>query len=201
MNGWLLLLPLTAALLGWLFVRLGWRLLIHPLYPKKIAGFSLQGLLLKKQKAIAKKTGTIAASFFSKRDLEEKITHPGNVKKIMPQAEEHIDHFLRVKLVKAMPVVGMFVGDKTITELKSLFMAELEALFPVIMKSYLSNLEQELDIEKMISDKILLLSPETIQTSFLAATRNQRRVTAWLGALAGFIIGLVQMVVMLLATP
>jgi hypothetical protein len=39
-----------------------------------------------------------------------------------------------------MPMIGMFIGEKTINELKAVFITELESLFPVIMKSYLGNL-------------------------------------------------------------
>jgi len=196
MTWWLLILPLIAALLGWCFVYLALQLLFHPLRPKKMAGFLLQGLIPKQQIKISEKLGAFAASLLSMQEIAEKITHPDNVKKIMPQAEEHIDHFLRVKLVKSMPVVGMFVGDKTINSLKSLFIAELEELFPAIMKNYIGRLQEGFDIEKMVTGRLSALPPELIEKTFLEATRKERRIAGCIGALMGFTIGIIQLLIM-----
>jgi len=133
------------------------------------------------------------------KEIAEKITHPDNVKKIMPQAEEHIEHFLRVKLVKSMPVVGMFVGDKTISSLKSLFMAELEELFPAIMKNYMGRLEDDFDIEKIVAGRLAALPPELVEKAFLETTRKERQMARCMGALMGFIIGIIQLLIMHLA--
>ena len=167
MNWWLSILPFIAAGLGWLFVSLLLRLLFHPLQSKKIWGNTIQGLVPKRQAAFAKEIGHLAASFISVREIEEKITHPDNVKKIMPQATEHIDNFLRVKLVKSMPVVGMFVGDKTINNLKALFVTELEQLFPEIMKNYMGRLQEDFNIEQIVTDKIAAYPPAEIEIAFL----------------------------------
>ena len=118
MNWWLAFTPFIAAAMGWMLVAAALQLLFHPAQPRKIAGWSFQGLFPKKQMVLAAAIGRLSASLIPVKELEQKITHPDNVKKIMPQAEEHIDNFLRVKLVKSMPVVGMFVGDKTINNLK-----------------------------------------------------------------------------------
>lgn len=80
-------------------------------------------------------------------DIQKKIIDPDNIKKMMPMIEEHIDHFLKVKLAKEMPMIGMFIGDKTITQLKTVFMAELEELFPVVMKNYMKSLQNELSAD------------------------------------------------------
>jgi uncharacterized membrane protein YheB (UPF0754 family) len=200
MNWWLLILPLVAAFLGWCFVYLALQLLFHPLHPRKIAGISFQGLIPKKQLEIAKKTGALAASILPVKEIAEKITHPDNVKKIMPQAEEHIEYFLRVKLVKSMPVVGMFVGDKTINSLKSLFMTELEELFPVIMKNYMGRLEEDFDIEKIVAGKLSALPPRQVEKLFLETTRKERQMAGWMGALMGFVIGVIQLLIIQLAT-
>ena len=49
---------------------------------------------------------------------------------ILPLADTHVDDFLRNKLPKAMPVMSMLVGDKTIAQLKAVFMDELRTLLP-----------------------------------------------------------------------
>lgn len=196
MSSWLWLLPVVAAFTGWALFALLQLWLFRPYQPKKIAGLKLWGLLPAKQKAVSEQVGILAASFLSIEEIEEKITHANNVKKIMPHAEEHIDHFLRVKLVKSMPVVGMFVGDKTINSLKALFMTELEELFPEIMKTYMGRLKEDFDIKKIVSGKIAGINGREIELAARKLLSKEFRVMRLSGALLGLLIGLIQLVLL-----
>lgn len=195
---WLYLSPIIAAVSGWLLVSAGLQLLFRPYVPKKIAGIRLQGLIPAQLHLIASKAGQLSASMLSLEEIQEKITHPDNVKKIMPQAEEHIDHFLRVKLVKSMPVVGMFVGDKTINSLKVLFVTELETLFPEIMKSYMGRLQEDFNIEKIVSAKIAAIPPAAIEEAIRQNMKKEWLQLKLFGALAGLLIGCIQLIIILL---
>ena len=193
MNWWLLLTPFIGAIAGWWVVLLLIRMLFHPVNGRKIAGFHIQGIFPARQPAIAAQAGRLSASMLSLQEIEKKITDPENVKKIMPHAEAQIDHFLRVKLVKSMPVVGMFVGDKTINNLKSLFIAELEQLFPEIMKNYMDRLQEDLDIGAIVSAKLAALDPIVIENAFHSTLQKEIRMFKWLGALLGLGIGAIQL--------
>jgi len=193
MNWWLLLTPFIGAIAGWLVVSLLIRMLFHPVNGRKFAGFHIRGIFPARQPAIAAQAGRLSASMLSLQEIEKKITDPENVKKIMPQAEAQIDHFLRVKLVKSMPVVGMFVGDKTINNLKSLFIAELEQLFPEIMKNYMDRLQEDLDIGAIVSAKLAALDPIVIENAFHSTFQKEIRMFKWLGALLGLVIGAIQL--------
>ena len=198
MNWWLYFTPFIAAAMGWLLVYAALKMLFHPRNPEKIAGICFQGIMPKRQQELAAKIGRLSAVLLSLSEIEEKITNPANVKKIMPQAEEHIDNFLRVKLVKSMPVVGMFVGDKTINNLKSLFVAELEQLFPEIMKNYMGRLQEDYNIEEIVTHKIAAIDPAAIETTFLEMMKKELTLAKLLGALLGFIIGWLQLAIILL---
>ena len=131
MNYWLLLIPLLTAATGWLTLQITLLSLFRPFKPRKILGFSLQGILPAKQHQIALKAGQIAAAEFSSfAAIEQKISDPRNMNKIKPLIETHIDDFLRIKLKDQMPMISMFIGDKTINTLKTVFMNEIEELFP-----------------------------------------------------------------------
>lgn len=108
-----------------------------------------------------------------------------NIEDIQPLIEEHLDHFLEVKLIKEMPVVGMFVGDKTIAQLKQLFMQELELLFPEVMNRYLNTLTAKLATEKF--------SLESIRSLILPVLSKELNNILLLGTLSGVLISLVQL--------
>jgi uncharacterized membrane protein YheB (UPF0754 family) len=123
-------------------------------------------------------------------DLEK--TDPGNLEKILPRIDRHIDHFLRVKLVDKMPVVGMLIGEKTVSELKSVFMEEMQALFPVVMSTYMGTLQNRMDIEKIIVEKINRFSSDRLEQIFYATMTKEIRFAGIMGGILGFVIGMLQ---------
>jgi len=193
MTWWIILVPFISALIGWLINSLAVRRLFRPYHPKKFLGFTIQGVIPKQQQLFAEKIGKYAgANFFSFDSIEQKIADPANLDKIMPVIEEHVDEFLRVKLVKEMPMIGMFIGDKTIATMKKIFMQELSSLFPEIMKSYAANLKAEFNPQKIITEKIAGLPMsmiEDIAGTQLNATMRNFKIA---GAATGFAIGLIQ---------
>src|SRR5688572_16796766 len=100
---------------------------------------------------MAQQLGRMAATGFANLDLEQKIGDPANFKKLVPFIENHVDDFLRNKLKEQMPMISMFIGDKTITTLKTVFMQELENLFPQVMKQFASNMKNDPGIEQMVT--------------------------------------------------
>ena len=127
MNFWIVLVPVISAFIGWFTNWIAIKMLFHPKKPIRFLGLTIHGIFPKRQKQFAEKLGKLVSEeLISFREIEEKIANPDNVKKLMPLVEEHIDHFLRVKLAQQMPVISMFIGDKTINQLKQVFIVELE---------------------------------------------------------------------------
>jgi uncharacterized membrane protein YheB (UPF0754 family) len=201
MNYWLILIPLLSAFTGWLTIKVALKLLFRPFEPRKILGFTLQGILPGQKQEIALRAGKImAAEFSSFSGLEQKISDPGNMEKIKPLIESHIDDFLRNKLKEQMPMIGMFIGDKTISTLKVVFMQEIEALFPQVMQQFAGNLKNELDIEQMVISKISGVSPEKIELLLHKNLSKEFQMAAGLGAIIGLLIGLIQLAIILLTS-
>jgi uncharacterized membrane protein YheB (UPF0754 family) len=200
MTWWLYTIPFISAFIHWLTIWMALKLLFHPRQPKNILGFRLQGIFPKRQQQIADNIGRIVGQeLLSFGDIERTITDPENIKKIVPLADEHIDHFLRHKLKQSMPVVGMFIGDKTITQLKTVFLEELESLFPLIMKNYVAHIKEDLDLEKIVTEKIANFSSERLEDMLNQILTKEFRFVEVIGAALGFFIGLLQIFMTLLA--
>lgn len=190
------LLPFISAFIGWFTNWIAIKMLFHPKEPRYILGIRFHGIFPKRQRQFAEKLGKLVSEqLLSFQDIEQKITHPENLKKIMPQVEEHIDHFLRVKLAEQMPVISMFIGDKTISELKSIFTKELETLFPVIMQKYMGSLQDQLDLEKIIVDKVSGFSSDKLEEILNAIMAKEFRFVEVIGGVLGFVIGLLQILI------
>ncbi|HEY6082056.1 MAG TPA: DUF445 family protein, partial [Chitinophagaceae bacterium] len=158
-----------------------------------ILGFKLQGVFPKKQLQIAENLGQVVANeLLSFRDIEEKMTNPEKIKGMIPVLEQHIDHFLRYKLSDAMPVLSMFIGEGTINKIKGIFVTELEELFPELIKQYLSSVENELDLQKIVTDKVAAFSSEKLEIILNHILTKEFRFVEVIGTILGFMIGLLQ---------
>jgi uncharacterized membrane protein YheB (UPF0754 family) len=195
----LFLIPIISAFIGWFTNWIAIKMLFHPREPKKILGITFQGIFPKNQAQFAAKLGKLVGEeLLSFKDIADKITNPENIEKVMPVVETHIDHFLRVKLAEKMPVISMFIGDKTITELKGVFMEELKTLFPTLMETYINNLQQDLDLEQIVTQKVAAFSSDKLEDILNSIMNKEFRFVEIIGAVLGFIIGLLQIGITLL---
>ncbi len=201
MNYWLILIPLISAFIGWVTNWVAIKMLFHPKEPKKILGVTFHGIFPKRQRQFAEKLGRlVSAEFLSFTDIEQKISNPDNLKKIMPMIETHVDDFLKKRLSDEMPVISMFIGDKTITNLKRIFMQEIELLFPDVMKQYASNLKTELDLEQIVITKVAGFSSDKLEEILYQIMSKEFRFVEIIGAVIGFIIGALQVLITIMTT-
>ena len=199
MNKWLILIPFISAFIGWFTNWIAIKMLFHPRVPKKILGFTFHGIFPKRQKQFAEHLGRLVSKeLLSFKDIEEKIIHPDNLKKVMPLVDEHIDGFLKTKLSAAIPMLSMFIGDKTIAQIKDVFMVELEQLFPQLMKNYMGTLQQELDLEKIVIAKVSNFSSDKLEQVLNDIMAKEFRFVEIIGGVLGFLIGLLQVLITLL---
>jgi uncharacterized membrane protein YheB (UPF0754 family) len=194
MNWWLMIIiPVISAFIGWVTNWVAIKMLFHPKKPVRFLGFTIQGIFPKRQKQFAQKLGALVSNeLLSFEEIESKITNEENLKKIMPIVETHIDEFLHKKLGEAFPMIGMFIGEKTIGTLKTLFMTELETIFPVIMKGYMQNLQKDLDLERIVTEKVAAFSSDKLESILYQIMSKEFLFVEIIGGVLGFLIGLAQ---------
>jgi uncharacterized membrane protein YheB (UPF0754 family) len=196
MNPTYVLIPLISAFIGYFTNWIAIKMLFHPRKPLRIAGLTLQGVFPKRQQQFAEKLGRLVSQeLLSFTDIEAKITGVENLKKIMPVVDAHVDHFLRNRLSDVFPVISMFIGDKTIAQLKGIFMAELESLFPTLMKNYMKNLQSELDLERIVTEKVAGFSTDKLEDLLKGIMAREFRFVEIIGGVVGLLIGTVQVAI------
>ena len=199
MNYWLLLIPIISAFIGWVTNWVAIKMLFHPKQPVKILGITFQGIFPKRQDQFAVKLGKLVSEqLLSFNDIESKLTNPQNLQKMMPMVEQKIDDFLRIRLADTMPMISMFIGDKTIEKLKTAITAELEALFPSLIKNYTGSLKEQLDLEKIVTEKVKNFSSDQLEDILYQVMSKEFQFVEVIGGVLGFIIGLVQVAITLL---
>ena len=195
----LILIPFISAFIGWFTNWIAIKMLFHPRLPKKILGVTFQGIFPKRQQQFAMKLGKLVSNeLLSFDEIEQKITNPQNVEKLLPMLEAHIDVFLKEKLTAQIPMLAMFVGEKTIAQVKGVFMTELQELFPLLMKQYMGTLQQELDLEKLVTEKVGKFSSDKLEEILNQIMSTEFRFVEIIGGVLGFLIGIVQVLLTLM---
>jgi uncharacterized membrane protein YheB (UPF0754 family) len=200
MNWILLLIPVISAFIGWFTNWIAIKMLFHPREPKKILGITFQGIFPKRQQQFATKLGKLVSNeLLSFSDIEQKISDPANVEKLMPIVDAHIEIFLKEKLTAQIPMLSMLITEKTIVQIKAIFINELQDLFPILMKQYMNKLQNELDLEKIVVEKVGNFSSDKLEDILNQIMATEFRFVEIIGGVLGFVIGLVQ-VLLTLAT-
>ena len=102
-----------------------------------------------------------------------------------PIINDKLDDFFRHKLSAKLPMISMFIGDKTIEELKAVFMEELALLFPLLISEFSAHLNKDLHAqwEQKLS--------KIVQQKIIKAISPFRWVAFILGAIWGAVIALI----------
>ena len=99
--------------------------------------------------------------------------------KVMPIIDHKLDDFFRHRLTEKLPMISMFIGDKTIQQLKSVFMEELRQMFPSLMHSFASNMQKDL------LQQLEYQSLEKLKIAAFKATAPIRRLAIIIGIVWG----------------
>ena len=192
---------LLSTFTGWITTWIAIKMLFHPRKPIRFLGVTIQqGIFPKNQHLIAQKLGQVVGKeLLSFSEIEEKVTNPENLQKLRPDIEAHIDNFLKNKLKDVFPMLSMFIGEKTTGQLKDAFLMELESLFPVLMKNYMGKLQGELNLEKIVTEKVANFSSEKLEDILNQITKREFKFLEFVGVFFGLLLGLVQVLVTIIS--
>jgi uncharacterized membrane protein YheB (UPF0754 family) len=179
------LLPLIAAFIGWFTNWIAIKMLFHPKNPIKILGITFHGIFPKRQLQFATKLGSIVAKeLISFDDIATKINSPETTKKIIPIVEEKVDHFIKTKLSEELPLLSMFINGKT-----------METMFPIVISQMTANMKQDLDVEKIVTDKVSQFSSDKLEEILFSIMSKEFKFVEIIGGVLGFIIGILQILI------
>ncbi len=187
------LLPFIAGFIGWFTNWIAIKMLFHPRLPVKFLGMTIQGIFPKRQAQFAEKLGQLVSKeLISLDEIALKINQPSTIQKALPFIEEHIDGFIKTKLKEEMPLLSMFVNDKSLDNIKKGMVSEIETIFPQIMTKMTNGLKEELNIENLVTEKVKGFSSDKLEDILNAIMSKEFRFVEIIGAVLGFLIGIIQ---------
>lgn len=188
------LLPIIAALIGWATNYLAIKMLFHPHEPKKIMGFTFHGVFPKRQSQIAEKLGELVANeLFSVKDVARQIEDLSTRPEALEEVGKRIEKTIRGKLIGAFPMLSMFLSDEMIEKVTNLFKGELEDFLRVSAQGLASKMEESVDIQALVRQKVQAFSSNKIEELLLGFMEQEFRFIEKIGAVLGFFIGCIQL--------
>ena len=187
------LLPVIAAVVGWGTNYLAVRMLFHPREEIRILGLRIQGVFPKRQQALAEKLGQLVArELFSMEDVRKHLQGDEFVAHVTKVIEGKVDEFLKNNLMEAIPMAAMFLGSDMVEKIKYSLVNCLAKAVPELGEMFISHLEKNMNVEKLVRDKVSAFSSDKLEEILLGIMRREFRFIEGVGAILGFLIGLVQ---------
>lgn len=198
---WILfLLPFIAALIGWMTNYIAVKMLFHPKEPKKFIGITFQGVFPKRQNALAEKLGQLVADeLFSISDVSAKIKEFATSDEAMNEVGKRIEMTIRNKLVQAFPMLAMFLSDEMVEKVTGLFKNELKDFLSATSQGMGEKLEENLNVQEMVKERVNAFSSEKLEELLNQLMKKEFKFIELVGAILGFFIGCIQLVISLFA--
>ena len=198
-NTILFLIPLLAALIGWITNFIAVKMLFHPQKPLQFLGMTIQGVFPKRQNALAIKLGDLVANeLFRMEDVSAKIQSFSTSKENTDAIGKRIEKTIRGKLIETFPMLSMFLSDDMIEKVTHLFRAELEEFITDSTSQLTKDLEKNLNINEMVRSKVSDFSSEKLERILVSLMKKEFKFIEIIGAILGFLIGCVQVLLTLL---
>lgn len=192
---WILfLLPFIAALIGWMTNYIAVKMLFHPKEPKNFLGITFHGVFPKRQHALAEKLGQLVADeLFSISDVSAKIKEFATSDEAMNEVGKRIEMTIRNKLVKAFPMLAMFLSDEMVEKVTGLFKNELKDFLSATSHGMGEKLEENLNVQEMVKERVNAFSSEKLEELLNQLMKKEFKFIELVGAILGFFIGCIQL--------
>jgi len=189
--------PFISAAIGWITNYVAIKMLFYPREPLKIGFFTIQGIFPKRKTALAQRMAKlVAAELLSTEQLRQEIDHQATHGDIKEAIEDEVESYLREKVSSLNPLISSLINEQRIQQLKSGICRELETFIPKITRQFFDKLDT-VNIERLVYEKIASFSSDKLESMMMSVIQNELKFIELAGALLGFLIGLIQVLLLL----
>jgi len=189
-------LPVIAAITGWVTNYLAIKMLFHPKKKVNLYLFSIQGIFPKRQSVLAERLGKIVSTeLFSFKDIKDRFTSTSSALEINKVLDEKLEDFMEVKIKALMPALAMFLNKETKAKIKDTLHQEFQNILPDILNKYSDKLEKDINIEEIVFQKVEAFSSDKLEQILFSIMKKEFKFIEVLGGVLGFMIGLIQLMI------
>ena len=195
----LALIPFISGLIGWFTNYLAVRMIFHPYQPVGLGPFKIQGLIPKRKEELAINIGqTVSKHLISHGDIVNCLKSTQIDQSFEQVIDEKLDDFIQHKLFSFNPLVAAFITPEIKNKIKDVLTSELVLILPELAEKFASSLDNRLDLQAHVTERIKSFNLEKLEKIILEISSRELKAIEIYGGILGFIIGLVQVGLILL---
>lgn len=193
----LLILSVIGGFIGWITNLIAVKLLFRPLNPIKFPfGYKIHGVLPARKSELAVSIGSVVERQLVNQDeILKSLVNDKDIDRLKVTIVENVVKILKDKL----PGILHGFTDKTIKKhLDSFMEKDGDKYIREMLDNVIANAAQSLSISKMVTEKIEALDLVSFEAMVTGVVKNELRHIEYLGAVLGFLIGILQGIVVML---
>jgi uncharacterized membrane protein YheB (UPF0754 family) len=196
-NVWVM--PLFGGFTGWFTDWLALKMIFHPKEPKRYLGlFEWQGLFLKRRKEISAEYGAlIAQEIITPRNVMEAVLRGPLSDRLYEMVSRHVQKTVDEQSGLAKPLVVFAVGGARYSEMKKVVARKLMDRLPEAMKHVEGYAGDAMDLKNTLVSKMQELTADEFEQLLRPAFQQDEWILIAVGAVLGFLVGEMQVFVML----
>jgi len=189
----LYLFPVFSALIGWVTNFIAVKMLFYPRQERNFYLFKLHGVFPKRQALLAQRLGRVVANeLLSVQSIQAHVHNPETMEELNQTISTETEQYLRNKVENIrIPLISTFIDEKRLTQIHGIMIKEIDQFIPKIMDSMSEKLST-LDVETMVAEEVQKFDALKIEKLIKGILHKELHFIELAGAVLGFIIGLIQ---------
>lgn len=192
------LLPLFGGIVGFTSDWLALYLMFRPQHPKKIMGFTVQGMFLKRQQQVATDyADLISKQLLTPANMMEELFRGQMSDRIMDLVHKNVKRMVDEQAGIAKPLVVYALGGDRYIEMKEVIAEKILSKLPETMKHMEAYAADAMDIRNTLVERMRKLTPEEFEGMLRPAFQEDEKTLIIVGGVLGVVVGEMQVLLML----
>ena len=187
-----IIFPLVGALIGYATNWLAVKMLFRPRKPTGIGPFQLQGVVPRRQEALADSIAeTVQDELISAKDVAALVQKIATSEDVRQKLQKKVDTLIADQLQSLGPMASFLPAD-LVEKIKRRIEEEVFAFVEEMGEDLHGVLGRELDVKGKVRERILAFELDQMEQLVLRVARKELRHIEILGGFLGLIVGLAQ---------
>ncbi|XID76113.1 DUF445 family protein [Alkanindiges sp. WGS2144] len=192
------MLPAFGGFVGFFSDWMALQMMFRPLQPKKVLGFTMQGLFIRRQNEVAADyAALISKQLLTSRNMMEELFSGTHSARVIELVGRHVKQEIDLQAGIVRPLVVYAMGGQKYQSLKDQVAARIMAQLPETMRYIEPYAEDVMDIQNTLVTRMQQLTPEEFEGMLRPAFKEDEWSLIIVGAVLGFLVGEMQIHIML----
>lgn len=195
----LILTPFITAAIGWFTNWVAIQMLFRPRQPMRLFFWQWQGLIPRRQTQLAAEAAEIIEREIMQQHM---IVHEIRKIELGPYLQEAAHKLVWQRIgpqLRAIPLLGGFINDSTLAKFELIAAAAMKDEAGPLMEKVATQFEASVNLKQLIEDNIAAFDLERLEAIVNEVAKREFRTIEQLGAVLGFLIGCLQLLILLLS--